>query len=87
MYKINLMATMTIALALVAAEPLQAENGNMEKCKINGPDGRSLIKAGMADCAGGGNSCSGSNEDGDPNAWVYLPKGICEKIKGGCLAP
>lgn len=86
MDKSSLTSLLTAAFILVMAESCQAEDMKMEKCKINGPDGKSLIKAGMTDCAGGGKSCAGSNGDGDPTAWIYLPAGVCEKIKGGCLA-
>lgn len=72
------------AFTLVMAEASQAEEAP-QKCQINGPDGKSLIKAGKADCAGGGNSCSGNNPEGDPSAWLYLPNGVCDKIKGGVL--
>ena len=42
-----------------------------------------IAKAGKNDCAAkdGSNGCAGSMKaDG---GWVYLPKGVCEKIVGG----
>jgi uncharacterized membrane protein len=85
MEKTILKSTVAAAFAMILAETSQADIP-MEKCKINGPDGKGLIKAGLADCASAaGNSCSGANQDGDPEAWIYVPQGVCEKIKGGCV--
>ncbi len=66
--------------ASLASVPLQAD---MEKCKVMGQDGKGLIKAGKADCAGGGHSCAGQNKAGDPESWIYVPKGLCDKINAG----
>ena len=48
-----------------------------------------IAKAGQNDCAStGNNSCGGTSLlDGDPNAWVYVPTGYCERIVGGSLEP
>jgi uncharacterized membrane protein len=42
-----------------------------------------VIKAGMNDCATSMNDCHGHAEtDSNPMAWIYLPKGTCDKIAG-----
>jgi len=42
-----------------------------------------VIKAGKNDCATTMNACHGHVEaDATPMAWIYLPKGTCEKIAG-----
>jgi len=42
-----------------------------------------VIKAGKNDCATANNACHGHVEkDADPMAWIYVPKGTCEKIAG-----
>lgn len=47
-----------------------------------------IAKAGHNDCFGVGNSCGDtSTKDGDPEAWIYVPKGTCNKIVGGKLSP
>ena len=45
-----------------------------------------VIKAGKNDCATSMNACHGHVEaDASPMAWIYLPKGTCEKIAGAHL--
>jgi len=42
-----------------------------------------VIKAGKNDCATTMNACHGHVEvDATPMAWIYLPKGTCERIAG-----
>jgi len=44
-----------------------------------------VAKAGKNDCGAldGSHQCGGmSKEDNNPNEWVYVPKGTCEKIGG-----
>jgi len=49
----------------------------MEKCY-------GIAKAGKNDCGAPGHACSGrSVKDGDPNEWIYVPNGTCQKIVGG----
>ncbi|MBY0292088.1 MAG: DUF2282 domain-containing protein [Alphaproteobacteria bacterium] len=85
MLKTSLATTLIASFSLALVNTCQAADSEMEKCRINTPDGESEIKAGMADCAGGPNSCAGANKAGDPNAWIYLPKGVCGKITGGTV--
>jgi uncharacterized membrane protein len=52
-----------------------AEEG-MEQCA-------GIIKAGKNDCATSTNQCHGHVEkDSSPEAWIYLPKGTCERLAG-----
>jgi uncharacterized membrane protein len=42
-----------------------------------------VIKAGKNDCATSKNQCHGHvGVDRDPEAWIYVPKGVCERIAG-----
>lgn len=42
-----------------------------------------VIKAGKNDCATSTNAChSHVTTDNNPEAWIYLPTGTCEKIVG-----
>lgn len=67
-----------IALGLSAAPALAAKPG-MEKCA-------GVIKAGKNDCGTSTLSCQGSStKDNDKEAWIYVPKGTCEKIVGATV--
>ena len=45
-----------------------------------------VIKAGKNDCATSKNQCHGHvTVDRSPEAWIYVPKGVCEKISGAHL--
>jgi uncharacterized membrane protein len=42
-----------------------------------------IVKAGMNDCATKSNACHSHVEsDSNPEAWIYLPKGTCERLVG-----
>jgi len=69
-----------LAAALVANAGLaHAGKEGYEKCQ-------GVAKAGMNDCGANGHSCAGQAKvDADPNEWVYVPEGTCEKIVGGTV--
>ena len=69
-----------IALGVVAASgQAVAAKGDNEKCA-------GVVKAGKNDCGTSYSSCAGTAKvDRDPEAWVYVPKGTCEKIAGGSV--
>ncbi|MCG7530973.1 DUF2282 domain-containing protein [Psychrobium sp. MM17-31] len=71
-----------ISLAAVTSVDVEAKGKKLEKCY-------GIAKAGKNDChAGPGTSCAGSStKDGQKNAWMFVPKGTCEKIVGGSLKP
>lgn len=47
-----------------------------------------IAKAGKNDCQTASSSCAGSSkQDRQPDAWIYVPNGTCEKISGGSLKP
>jgi uncharacterized membrane protein len=66
-----------IALGAVSlAAPAVAADKDMEQCA-------GVIKAGKNDCATSANACHGHvNTDAHPEAWIYVPKGTCERIVG-----
>ena len=48
-----------------------------------------IAKAGKNDCGAlnGKHDCAGmADKDSDPNEWVYVPEGTCDKIVGGEVA-
>jgi uncharacterized membrane protein len=59
-----------------ASQQALAAKGDNEKCA-------GVVKAGKNDCGTSRNACSGQVKvDNDPEAWIYLPKGLCERIVG-----
>jgi len=70
-------------LALAAgAAPAQQQNvqcAAVERCY-------GVSKAGKNDCATATSACSGTaKQDHQKDAWVYVPKGTCDKIAGSSL--
>ena len=72
-------AGLLAAGTFVVAQTAQAADGAREQCA-------GVIRAGMNDCATSSNVCHSHVEtDANPEAWIYLPKGTCEKIVGAKL--
>jgi uncharacterized membrane protein len=76
------LSVLSAAIALASSGPvLAADQPASEKCY-------GVVKAGANDCETATNSCAGtSTQDGQGDAWVLVPKGLCEKLVGGSLAP
>lgn len=83
MNKSNFLTAVAAVLALTAGGAHAAESSTMEKCEVVDEAGKGLVKAHMGDCKSATSSCSGQNAAGDPNAWVLVPAGECEKINAG----
>ncbi len=65
------LGTAGVAGSAVAADP------EMEQCA-------GIIKAGKNDCATSTNACHGHvTSDANPEAWIYVPKGTCQRLSGG----
>jgi uncharacterized membrane protein len=63
--------------AFTASAMAADDNSDKEQCA-------GIIKAGKNDCATATNACHGHVEvDSNPNAWIYVPKGTCERLAGG----
>lgn len=82
-----ILAGLAAVLAAAAALPAQAQvfpekpDYKFEKCY-------GVAKAGQNDCTTALHSCGASGaKDGDPNDWIYTPKGTCLKLVNGKLAP
>lgn len=87
--KAKFLTAASIALAALAqthnasAHLEPKKDDNKEKCY-------GVVKAGKNDCASKANSHSCATfakTDSDPNEWVKLPKGLCEKLVGGATEP
>lgn len=71
-----------IATAASAHAEMKAPAGK-EKCY-------GIVKAGKNDCGAADKShgcMGGAKIDSDPNEWIGLPQGVCEKIVGASLIP
>jgi uncharacterized membrane protein len=74
---------MAFSAAVAAAQGGPAPMPKFEHEKCYG-----IVKAGKNDCQTKGSSCAGTskrNSQGD--AWVYVPKGTCDKVVNGSLQP
>lgn len=81
----SLLTAVAAAISLSAGVAKAQNAPEMEKCKVV-KNGVGLIKANAADCASKNNTCAGGNKAGDPEAWISVPKGQCEKINAGDLS-
>lgn len=76
---IKVAITGVLALTTVHAVAADSAAQPTEKCY-------GIVKAGMNDCATKGNSCAGSaTKDNQGDAFLFMPKGLCDKIVGGSL--
>ena len=70
-----------LALGLTAASGVMAADDKVEMEKCAG-----IVKAEMNDCGANGHACAGmAKVDSDPNEWIKVPKGTCDKIVGGTV--
>lgn len=75
-------SAIALGLTLVGSNlvALEAVAGSQEKCY-------GVVKAGKNDCATKTSSCAGSaTKDGQKDAFVALPKGLCKKLVNGSLS-
>ncbi|MBL8541179.1 MAG: DUF2282 domain-containing protein [Betaproteobacteria bacterium] len=70
-------ASLLVFGVATAATDALAAKGDNEKCA-------GIVKAGKNDCGTSVSACAGTSKaDNDKEAWVFVPKGTCEKIAGG----
>ena len=78
------------AIAIVAAG-ISASNADAHiKAKKGQEKCYGVVKAGKNACgsADGKHACAGmAKVDKDPNEWIVLPEGLCEKLVGGSTEP
>ena len=69
-------SSVVAAGALASSSISVAAVPGMEQCA-------GIVKAGKNDCATSTNACHGHvTTDANPEAWVYLPAGTCERFVG-----
>ena len=70
-----------LALGLAQAALAQEAKNPPEKEKCYG-----IAKAGKNDCQTANSSCAGtSKRDKQGDAWIYVPKGTCDRVVEGSL--
>ena len=73
--------SLALASAARAAGPAPMPKFEHEKCY-------GIAKAGQNDCQTTNSSCAGtSKRNGQGDAWIYVPKGSCDKVVGGSTKP
>lgn len=73
-----LVGSMALSAAAVAQSgPAPQPSYKFEKCY-------GVVKAAKNDCQTATNSCAGTaKRDAQPDSWVYVPAGTCDKLVGG----
>jgi uncharacterized membrane protein len=74
--RLAISSVLALSGAVIASNAVAADDGK-EQCA-------GITKAGKNDCATSTNDCHGHvTTDGNVEAWIYLPKGTCDRIAGG----
>lgn len=81
--------TLAAAAAAIALTTLDAQaQVNVPKPTYKYEKCYGVAKGGQNDCFTTVNACGGTAEkERDPNAWVYVPAGLCKKLSGGMSSP
>ena len=76
------------AVAAALAVPLVSSAGPAPQPKFEAEKCYGITRAGRNDCETRMSSCAGtSKRDAQKDAWIYVPKGTCERVVGGALQP
>jgi uncharacterized membrane protein len=74
------------AVAAALALPVTAFSEPAPKPKFEAEKCYGVAKAGKNDCETMNSSCAGtSRRNSQSDAWIYVPKGTCDKVVGGNL--
>jgi uncharacterized membrane protein len=77
-----------VAAAFSIAVTAGAQGGPAPKPKYDHEKCFGIAKAGKNDCETKNSSCAGtSRRNGQGDAWVYVPKGTCDKIVNSSAQP
>ena len=77
-----------MAVALALAVETSAQGGPAPMPKFEHEKCYGIAKAGKNDCQTANSSCAGSSKrNGQGDAWIYVPKGSCDKVVGGSTKP
>ena len=77
-----------MAAALSLAVQASAQGGPAPVPKFEHEKCYGIAKAAKNDCQTTSSSCAGtSKRNGQGDAWLYVPKGSCDKVVGGSTKP
>lgn len=83
----NLGMIMNMAIGGIIATGVLT-SGNAVAAKEMAEKCYGVVKTGKNDCQTSNTACQGSaKKDSQGDAWIYLPKGTCEKLVGASLKP
>ena len=76
--RLAISSVLALSGAVIASNAVAAtDDDSKEQCA-------GITKAGKNDCATSSNACHGHvTSDSNVEAWIYLPKGTCDRIVGG----
>ena len=84
----RLLVASAVAAALAVPYASIGQGGPAPKPSFEAEKCYGITKAGKNDCQTASSSCAGtSKRDSQGDAWIYMPKGACEKLVGGSLQP
>ena len=76
MLQVAISGVLALAGTAIASTAFAADDSK-EQCA-------GIVKAGKNDCATATNACHGHvASDANAQAWIYVPKGTCDRIVGG----
>jgi uncharacterized membrane protein len=88
MHTTRLIVASAVAAALAVPLAVNAQGGPAPKPKFEAEKCYGIARAGKNDCQTTNSSCAGTaKRDGQGDAWVYMPRGSCDKVVNGSLQP
>jgi len=82
----NLIIASAVAAAFALPLISDAQGGPAPKPKFESEKCYGIARAGKNDCQTANSSCAGtSKRDKQGDAWIYVPKGTCDRVVDGSL--
>jgi uncharacterized membrane protein len=82
----KLLVASCVAAALATPLAARAQGGPAPVPKFEAEKCYGVARAGKNDCQTANSSCAAtSKRDGQGDAWIYVPKGSCERLVNGSL--
>lgn len=86
--KTRLLISSAVAAAFALPLVSGAQSGPAPTPKFEHEKCYGIAKAGKNDCQTATSSCAGTSKaNGQKDAWVYVPKGTCDRLVNGSTQP